>query len=333
MAGYIQSLPAKIHLTSLWRKLHTATVPVLMFHGVLPDADTSIFNSRGKLISPGKLRSFIERIMRIYRIVPMEEFVKAMLRRTPPANMMVLTFDDGYENVYKYAYPVLKEMGLPFTVFVSTGFIDTDAVLQGDLLSYALYATTETTLPRGVLANDADIGTDAAKARTRERIKGKLVSAGAEKAADHLDWICEALHVRTDTPELDPVRFLTSEQIREMAANGVVFGGHTVTHPILSRENVGRIRSEVRECKDVLESLLGGAVEVFAYPNGGVGDFNDAVKRELREAGYIASFTTIHGLHRMGDDLFEIRRIGVDNGWSYEEFETRASGILKAFRR
>jgi peptidoglycan/xylan/chitin deacetylase (PgdA/CDA1 family) len=93
------------------------------------------------------------------------------------------------------------------------------------------------------------------------------------------------------------------------------------------------VRAEVRECKHALEAITGTRIDVFAYPNGGRGDFSEAVKNEVRQAGYAASFSTIHGLYRPGDDPFEIRRVGLDNRWSYEEFETRASGILKAFRR
>jgi peptidoglycan/xylan/chitin deacetylase (PgdA/CDA1 family) len=331
MAALLHTLPSTLRLAGAYRKLRSSSVPVLMFHGVLPDAAASPFNSRGKIISPKKLEAFLGRFARIFRIVAMDEFVSRMLRRERPRNVSVLTFDDGYRNVYTHAYPVLKAMGLPFTVFVSTGFTDTAAVLPTDILNYAVSKTAATALPRGVLEREIDMSTPQAKASALRLLKESLKAATADEKARLLDRICEALRVKRDGPEYDDVRFLSSAEIREMAAQGATFGGHTVTHPILSSEPADRVRAEVREGKRALESITGTTVSVFAYPNGSRADFNEAVKREVREAGYAAAFSTIHGLHRPGDDLFEIHRVGVDDRWSYEEFETRASGILKAF--
>ncbi|MFC1800179.1 hypothetical protein ACFL2Z_04640, partial [Candidatus Eisenbacteria bacterium] len=70
----------------------------------------------------------------------------------------------------------------------------------------------------------------------------------------------------------------------------------------------------------------------FTYPNGQPGDFNDMVKEEVKAAGYEAAFTGIRGLNRPGLDLFEIKRLLVDGRWSYEEFDTRVSGLLEAIR-
>ncbi len=331
MAALLHTLPSTLRLVGVYRKLHSSSVPVLMFHGVLPDAAASPFNSRGKIVSPKKLEAFLGRFARIFRIVSMDEFVSRMLNRERPRNVSVITFDDGYRNVYAHAYPVLKAMGLPFTVFVSTGFTDTAAVLPTDILNYAVAKTAAAALPRGVLARDVDMSTPQAKASALRLLKESFKTAPADEKARRLDRICEALRVPRNGPEYDDVRFLSSAEIREMAAQGVAFGGHTVTHPILSSEPAGRVRTEVRECKRALESITGKTVSVFAYPNGSRADFNEAVKREVREAGYAAAFSTIHGLHWPGDDLFEIHRVGVDDRWSYEEFETRASGILKAF--
>lgn len=43
----------------------------------------------------------------------------------------VLTFDDGFEDVYANAWPVLRERGLPFTIYLASGFVGQTMVWEG----------------------------------------------------------------------------------------------------------------------------------------------------------------------------------------------------------
>jgi len=43
-----------------------------------------------------------------------------------PANVFAVTFDDGYENNYLHAWPILRELNVPATIFVATKYLDTD---------------------------------------------------------------------------------------------------------------------------------------------------------------------------------------------------------------
>ncbi|MGQ9857031.1 MAG: polysaccharide deacetylase family protein [Fervidobacterium sp.] len=48
--------------------------------------------------------------------------ISEVLQSKNPANVFI-TFDDGYEDIYSIAYPILKKKKIPFTVFITTGFI------------------------------------------------------------------------------------------------------------------------------------------------------------------------------------------------------------------
>jgi peptidoglycan/xylan/chitin deacetylase (PgdA/CDA1 family) len=284
-------------------------------------------------MSPEKMREFLERICRTFHTVSLDEFVDSVLEGRRLRNAMVLTIDDGYANTYDYAFPVLRDMGLPFAVYVTTGFMDSDRILWNDLLEFAVFTTTRSVLRSEILDSDVSLATTADKHAAIARLKGGLKSLNLEEALVQVESICEELGVDRDSSELGKVRFMSSLQIKELSDDGIVFGGHTVTHPILSRESRQRVREEVSECKRRLEDITGKPVRHFAYPNGRLEDFNEMVIDELKQAGYVSSSTSIHGLHQPGDDPFEIRRIMVSNRWTYEEFETRTSGILKALHR
>jgi|GEM_PF-4266152 len=76
------------------------------------------------------LSEFIERVQHItlhYTPCSLIECVRALETGVEmPENAVVLTFDDGYRDVFEHAWPVLREAGVPFTVFLTTGFVDRD---------------------------------------------------------------------------------------------------------------------------------------------------------------------------------------------------------------
>jgi peptidoglycan/xylan/chitin deacetylase (PgdA/CDA1 family) len=316
-------------LARLWRMVRPGGCLVLALHGVLPETEADLFNATGKFISPERMRDFLERLCRLYKPVSLEGFLEAMVSGGALKNRFVLTFDDGYANVYSEAFPLLRQMGIPFSVFVTTGMVDTDTVLWNDLLEFAVFSTTERTLHTQILQQPHGLESQADRRQAIVRMKRILKTRNVEEARKHVDQVCTVLGVDTDAPELDRVRFLSSDQIREMSGAGVDFGGHSVTHPILSKETPERVRAEIAGCKSSLESVTREPVTAFAYPNGQPGDFNDMVKGEVASAGYKAAFTGVPGLAYPGTDPFEIKRLLVDCRWTIEEFETRASGILE----
>ena len=95
-----------------------------------------------------------------------------------------------------------------------------------------------------------------------------------------------------------------------MAAHGIEFGGHTVTHPFLSKLTRPEACWEVSECKRRIEEELQRPAEYFAYPNGREEDFAAFNKDLLRAAGYRAAMTTIWGINDRSTDRMELRRGG-----------------------
>jgi peptidoglycan/xylan/chitin deacetylase (PgdA/CDA1 family) len=69
---------------------------------------------------------------RKYNVIPLEEAVSYIReKKRPPARTVAITFDDGYENNYKYAYPALKRYHMPATIFIIT-----DKVGKNDFMDW-----------------------------------------------------------------------------------------------------------------------------------------------------------------------------------------------------
>lgn len=102
---------------------------------------------------------------------------------------------------------------------------------------------------------------------------------------------------------------MRSSQAQAMVAQGMLLGGHTVSHPILTRLLDEQARSEIQAGKDQLESLTQTAVKLFAYPNGRPGeDFSAAHAQMVQDIGFEAAVTTAWGVSRSTTHRFHLPR-------------------------
>ncbi|HHQ4748537.1 TPA: polysaccharide deacetylase family protein [Aeromonas veronii] len=105
------------------------------------------------------------------------------------------------------------------------------------------------------------------------------------------------------------VSLMSGEQVKALAASGhVEIGGHTLTHPRLSKLTPEQQAHEIQENKRQLEALLGHPLLSFAYP---YGDMNESAKEQAIAAGYRFAVATNSGPKAMHQDPFKIRRIAI----------------------
>jgi peptidoglycan/xylan/chitin deacetylase (PgdA/CDA1 family)/glycosyltransferase involved in cell wall biosynthesis len=121
---------------------------------------------------------------------------------------------------------------------------------------------------------------------------------------DHNRW-----DVEHPTHPDTPVALMNGEEIRALVASGhVEIGGHTLTHPRLSKLSPELQAHEICANKNRLEQLLGEPLLSFAYP---YGDLNDDAKAQASAAGYRYAVATNSGPRAMHQDPLQIRRIAI----------------------
>jgi len=98
---------------------------------------------------------------------------------------------------------------------------------------------------------------------------------------------------------------MDAAQVRDWLAAGQEIGAHTCTHPRLTQLAPAIAREEVCASKKRLEDQFGVAVEHFCYP---YGDWNDAVRDLVAEAGYKSACTTNPGVNTRTESQFELKR-------------------------
>ena len=85
-------------------------------------------------VTPDRFRRHLEGLLaRGFVAWPLQRVLDHGARGLPvPPRTFVVTFDDGYENVYRHAWPVLCRLGVPATVFLATAFLDREAPFPFD---------------------------------------------------------------------------------------------------------------------------------------------------------------------------------------------------------
>lgn len=275
---------------------------ILMYHHVtdrdevfLPQVTARVFGEQ------------MEYLKREYRVRGLDELVEMIKRGEEiPARSVAITFDDGYEDIYRNAFPVLKKYDLPATVFVSTGFIDDDRLPWTDELGFIFKETIATGLEImiGGRSECFSFRDEADRLGVFREVKNRLKLLYDPERAE----LCEQIKKQLVVSQSNPVRILTGSQIKEMAEEGISFGTHTVHHPILTRIPPRRAQEEITESKSCLEDIIGQEVKGFCYPNGGKDDFNDVIKSMVQHAGYWFGCTTVEGANGPDADPYALKR-------------------------
>ena len=214
-----------------------------------------------------------------------------------PPRTVVFTVDDGYRDFADIAAPVFAEFDCPVTVFLVTGFLDGREWLWWDQVAWALWTSALRTV--GLTTSERRLEVRWEGRKDMESARGPLVEAlkwlpDAERRAA-INRLAADLEVTLPAAPPEWAEPMTWDQARALGEQGVSFGPHTVSHPILSRLGPEELRAEVRVSWERVRTECPTAVPVFCYPNGDAGSFGEREIVALRDAGLRGAVTSVPG--------------------------------------
>jgi peptidoglycan/xylan/chitin deacetylase (PgdA/CDA1 family) len=310
---------------------------VLTFHGVRDGSAPSTILDQNLHTTQAMFRAVCEHLAAHYRVVPLAQISTACVERRPlPDRSVAITFDDGYESNYKLAYPILKDLGLPATIFATTGFLDRTHKLWFNKLELAFEMTQCGPLELEIAGVSYSFGLNGKRSRVDalDTLLAVVKQQPQEEVPQLLHSILKTMGVEPFGYERYPAPLLPMswDQAREMHSSGLIdIGGHTHSHPILGRSTCEKAREEIFFSKERMVKELGVAPTQFAYTNGKTHDYNERTKALLKEAGYQAAYTMLPGFVGPGDDAFALPRYGTPS--SVTEAEATVSGAFKTLNR
>lgn len=234
---------------------------------------------------------------------------------------VVITFDDGYRDNHSTALPVLRRHDLTATFFVTTGFIDQPQLPWWDEIAVRVRNCKHRSLdlrpwlPQALAL--ADKAAREAGIHLLLRIYKELPGA---QALQMLAQLREACGEDAQVEALAAQLWMDWDMIRDLDAQGMTIGGHTVNHPLLARIDDAQQWQEISTCAARLEQELGQPMHYFAYPVGSRDAFNAHTLACLKRVGVHRAFSYYGGYVRAGDPALDTRRMPVQCGTSSERF-------------
>ena len=327
------------HLT---RPLVGGVGVILTLHHVRPPRADAFQPNRLLEITPVFLDGLLQRLSRArIDVISLDEMHERFISDKFKRRFVCITFDDGYKDLMRWAYPLLKKYKLPFALYIPTSFPDR----FGELWWVALEAVIAQNSRIGMVINGKDqffeCDTVREKRELYDAVYGYLRSL---KTEDELRKVVRDLCAtyRVDIASFCRELCMSWEEITELATDPLVtIGAHTVNHQILKKvPSDSAVRTEMEMSRAVLEAALGKRPEHLAYP---VGDATSAGPREFRiaaELGFKTATTTRPGVlfkvHR--DHLTALPRILVNGEFQQQRYlkvlmSGAATAMWNRFRR
>lgn len=278
------------------------SLTVLTYHRVAELDDYSHLDPALLSATPAGFSQQLDYLQTQYNFINAAQLLAAARGEKPlPDHPMLITFDDGYADFEKNAWPALKSRSIPACLFVSTHNVENRVGFWWDQLHLLLKQMGERQLHVPELSSHP---MPASTHATKKRLKIWLKSL-------HPDLVQEWIDNQSDTASVSrrECSLLDWTALNRLANEGLTICPHTQTHPIITQLPSSDVKQEINGSFSDLIANIGQPLPLFAYPSGYV----DQRTRDLcEESPTEIAFTTRFGANRLckADPLL-LRRINV----------------------
>jgi peptidoglycan/xylan/chitin deacetylase (PgdA/CDA1 family) len=269
-----------------------------------------------------------------HTVLGLDEGVDGLDTGALPDLPTVITIDDGWFNIKRYAHGILKRHEFPHTIYVSSHYSRHQVPLFNISIQYLFEMTRKRTVELDGLNLPFDANVDLSDEASTEETKDRIIDYGhtqlnPQERRDFLLRAAELLEV--DFRPLDYERayhFVSASEIRELVADGVDIQMHAYRHVWpMDRE---RALKELADDRAYLEPLVGKTLHHFCYPSG---IYDKSQFPFLSEAKVKSATTCESGFNDADTHKFALKRFLDSDDIHALEFEAEMAGYLELMRK
>ena len=300
---------------------------IFTLHHVRPKVARAFDPNAHLEISPEFLEEAIVTLKRDgYRFIPLDD-LPACLASADTRPFACFTLDDGYRNNLDHALPVFERHGVPFTVFVTAGYIDRSHTLWWETLADLLSVCSRFRFDFG--AGEEAVASEnlAQKQAAFDRIAAYV--HGSDEA-----HALATLNRAAQEHGIDPLAITERLTLDEVGLRSLIrsplasLGGHTISHRALARLGDDEASREISASAERVGTITGRRPTSFAYPYGDRLAVSPRDHRLAAELGFAVAVTTQPGMLSEAANPHALPRISLNGHFQAARYVTAlGSGI------
>jgi peptidoglycan/xylan/chitin deacetylase (PgdA/CDA1 family) len=220
-----------------------------------------------------------------YDLISLRDLFSKLREGEPLRRAVAFTIDDGYIDHAQVAAPIFAEYDCPVTTFLVTDFVEGKTWFWWDKIAWIFDGTQLSKLRARLGDAEIEYVLDSPEARAAACNDLNLRCQDASES-ERLNCVMELSRTGdVELPGSPPARLkgLSWDDARKLEKQGMTFGPHTVTHPILSSTSAEQSEFEITESWKRLSAEVTQPVPIFCYPNGRNRDYGqreiDTIRR------------------------------------------------------
>ena len=287
---------------------------IFLFHGVTNERNIGIRNYTRKHLYEEDFENFIFQLSQIGTAISLDEAIELWnKKKSLPKNSFTISFDDGFENNFNVALPILEKYKTPSIFYITTKFILQNSLSWVDKVEATVDASHSQTISLEGFCKDFEISDERSKINFMNLVRHYVKNTEGVDADNFADRLCKIIKIYkkpTIIPILD--NKLSWAQLNKMKNNSLVtIGGHSHSHRVMSNLTLSDLNFEVSHSLELINSNLKLQTHHYSYPEGMINSFNDQVIKVLKNNGIKICPTAIPGYNSEKSNLFNLKRVSV----------------------
>ena len=287
---------------------------IFLFHGVCDDKNYQIINYTKKHIKKARFLKILKKLNKKGKCITINNVLWHIENNIDfPDYSYVISFDDGFYNNYKIAFPILKNLKIPAVFYITYNFINNNLSSWIDQIEYIIENSKSGQFDTEI-GKISFINTKQSKIKLLKFIRKKV------KMNKKIDPYNFAKSIAKKLNYKKPFQKLSFSIFRKMSWKNIIFlnkqklitiGGHYTDHRILKFLKKKDLEKNILKSIRGINSKLKKKIIHYSYPEGMPGTFGKREIKLLKSQGIKICPTAIKGVNSKNTDLFYLKRVNV----------------------
>ncbi|MFK0337014.1 polysaccharide deacetylase family protein [Agrobacterium deltaense] len=270
---------------------------IFTLHHVRPGGAVSAFAPNVQLsVTPQFLEEAIQAALECGLVpVHLHDLPALLADNHEGRSFCAFTLDDGYRNNADYAAPIFRKYSVPYTIFITPGFVERTRSLWWETAAALTQKVASFEFDFGAGPEHVACASPSQKAEAFTRLEDFVQNFSEDEAVERIDRVARQHGV-------DPIAIvdelvMDEDELRALAQDPLVhFGAHTMTHVNMRKVDAARLAYEIAESTRRVEAYADQRPRSFSYPYGWVKAVGEREAKAVHDAGFSAAVTTQAGV-------------------------------------